>query len=161
MGIGSPGAPFQHTFPVFQLEALGSTGSWTSSQPLVRSTDPRSGTWEVAGFGYGDAWGSAGAGLLLVWALGSTGCLLRVWSSSVRLEGVCALSCQMLGTRECCQPILTSSCALLKAGVCSSIWVENQLQGPCAQLASRCDIVFGVSRCQGCTRTGHLCLPWC
>lgn len=41
LGRGSPGIPFQHTFPVFQLEALGSTGNWTRSQPLVQSTDPR------------------------------------------------------------------------------------------------------------------------
>lgn len=35
-----PDPPFQHAL-FFQLEALGSTGHWTRSQPLVQSTDPR------------------------------------------------------------------------------------------------------------------------
>lgn len=57
--------------------------------------------------------------------------------------------------------VVPSSCSLLKAGVCSSIWVGNQLPGPHAQLMFFWSIVLELAGWQGCTRTGCLHLPSC
>jgi len=53
----------------------------------------------VAGFGWGNAWGSAGVGLLLALGAGSTECLLRVWSSSAK-----ALGTNLCSKRSCQTP---------------------------------------------------------